>query len=244
MNKRNLSDRYTDLRIEKGLSQTELAAALSCNKQYISKFEDGSRSLSLSMLEKYADFFSVSTDYLLGRTDVKSNNSDIQSVCEYTGLSDKAVTNMRSLLTGQVSFDDLDEAITDSFKRIEKNELFGQEDLEYFSKAKGETLSACINALNTVLENNNVYDLLRHLDVYFNLDFDHKIKQTRINRRKGYLEICSNDEQDTIFSTLNLDTDVLQNTILSILKKHLNEMRATEPKYFIASIDEIQVPNK
>ena len=91
MDKRNLSDRYTDLRLEKGLSQTELAAALDCNKQYISKFEDGSRSLSLAMLEKYADFFGVSTDYLLGRTDVKTINADLAATCNYTGLSEEAI---------------------------------------------------------------------------------------------------------------------------------------------------------
>ena len=91
MDKRNLSDRYTDLRIEKGLSQTELATALDCNKQYISKFEDGSRSLSLAMLEKYADFFGVSTDYLLGRSDVKTTDSTVKGMCEYTGLSESAI---------------------------------------------------------------------------------------------------------------------------------------------------------
>ena len=96
MNKRNLSDRYTDLRIEKGLSQTELAAALECNKQYISKFEDGTRSLSLTMLEKYADFFGVSTDYLLGRSDVKTADTDIKAICEYTGLSEDVIIILRT----------------------------------------------------------------------------------------------------------------------------------------------------
>lgn len=94
MNKRNLSDRYTDLRIEKGLSQTELANALDCNKQYVSKIESGERALSLALLEKYADFFDVSTDYLLGRTDIKTNNIDVKSICEYTGFSEKSINTI------------------------------------------------------------------------------------------------------------------------------------------------------
>ena len=94
MNKRSLPDRYADLRHEKGLSQTGLAAALNCNKQYISKFEDGTRSLSLNMLQKYAVFFGVSTDYLLGISDIRSPDSEIQAVCKYTGLSEKAVERL------------------------------------------------------------------------------------------------------------------------------------------------------
>lgn len=91
MKKRNLPDRYTDLRVEKGISQTELAKEIDCNKQYISLIEKGDRDLSITMLERYADFFNVSTDYLLGRTDIKSTDTTIQSVCEYTGLSEKAI---------------------------------------------------------------------------------------------------------------------------------------------------------
>lgn len=97
MNKRSLSDRYMDLRIEKGLSQTELAKVLGCNKQYISKFEDGTRSLSMSMLVKYADFFDVSTDYLLGRTDIKTANIAVKEICDYTGLNEEAIKRLYGL---------------------------------------------------------------------------------------------------------------------------------------------------
>lgn len=91
MKKRNLPDRYTDLRTEKGISQTELANQLDCNKQYISKIENGERSLSLSLLERYANFFNVSTDYLLGRTDIKSTDTTIQDFCEYIGCNEAVV---------------------------------------------------------------------------------------------------------------------------------------------------------
>jgi transcriptional regulator with XRE-family HTH domain len=94
MEKRNLPDRYTDLRVEKNLSQTDLAKALDCNKQYISKLESGERTISLMLLEKYADFFNVSTDYLLGRTDIKTNNTKVQDICKYTGLSENAILFM------------------------------------------------------------------------------------------------------------------------------------------------------
>lgn len=96
MEKRNLPDRYTDLRVEKGISQTELAKEFDCNKQYISLIESGDRDLSITMLERYADFFNVSTDYLLGRTDIKSTDTTMKSVCEYTGLNEDNVKMLNS----------------------------------------------------------------------------------------------------------------------------------------------------
>ena len=56
-----------DLRLEKGLSQTQLAASLSVSKGIISMWENGKREPTLFYLEKVADFFNVSLDYLAGR---------------------------------------------------------------------------------------------------------------------------------------------------------------------------------
>ena len=46
-------------------------------------------------LEKLADYFNVSTDYILGRTDVKSPNTSIIGVCEYLGLTEQAVNSLQ-----------------------------------------------------------------------------------------------------------------------------------------------------
>ena len=56
-----------DLRLEKGLSQTQLAASLSVSKGIISMWENGKREPTLFYLIKLADFFNVSIDYLAGR---------------------------------------------------------------------------------------------------------------------------------------------------------------------------------
>lgn len=100
MDKRNLTDRYADLRIEKELSQTELAAALGVSKQIISAYENGDRPLSLDNLLKYADFFGVSADYLLGRTDIKTPKINVQKICDYTGLSENTVERLHGYSSG------------------------------------------------------------------------------------------------------------------------------------------------
>ena len=57
------------LRISRGMSQVELAKKLSVTKQTVSNWENDNIQPSIDMLERLADFFNVSTDYLLGRVD-------------------------------------------------------------------------------------------------------------------------------------------------------------------------------
>lgn len=62
-------ERLKDLRHSKGLSQKQLAEATGLSFSAIGKWEAGLREPSGYALIKLADFFDVTTDYLLGRSD-------------------------------------------------------------------------------------------------------------------------------------------------------------------------------
>lgn len=68
------------LREEKELSQVELAKKLNITSQSLSQYELSKRMPDIEMVNRLADFFNVSVDYLLGRIDVK--DSSILSVKE------------------------------------------------------------------------------------------------------------------------------------------------------------------
>lgn len=59
--------RLKELRIKNNLNQKELADKLGYKQNTISQWESGKRLMDSDTLEKIADFFGVSTDYLLGR---------------------------------------------------------------------------------------------------------------------------------------------------------------------------------
>ncbi len=59
--------RLKHLRQSKQLNQVQLAEKLGVKKQSVSNWENDNIMPSVEMLEKVADFFRVSTDYLLGR---------------------------------------------------------------------------------------------------------------------------------------------------------------------------------
>lgn len=55
------------LREKRGMSQRTLAQLCGLSKNMISKFEKGEKAPSVQTLGQIADYFGVSTDYLLGR---------------------------------------------------------------------------------------------------------------------------------------------------------------------------------
>lgn len=65
--KATLSERIRLLRSAIGLSQVEFSQRMGVTKQCVSNWENDNVLPSIEMLVKLADFFHVSTDYLLGR---------------------------------------------------------------------------------------------------------------------------------------------------------------------------------
>lgn len=61
--------RLKDLRKKRKISQLKLAMDLDMNQNSISRYENGEREADYATLIKFADYFDVSIDYLLERTD-------------------------------------------------------------------------------------------------------------------------------------------------------------------------------
>ena len=60
-----------NLRIDGGHTQKEIAEYLNVKQNTYSQYEIGVLNYPLDVVVKLADFYGVSVDYLLGRTDVK-----------------------------------------------------------------------------------------------------------------------------------------------------------------------------
>lgn len=68
--------RIKELREEKNISQLELAKKLNLTQQSISLYEKGDREPSIDVLKSIANFFNVSLDYLLGKSDIRNYDED------------------------------------------------------------------------------------------------------------------------------------------------------------------------
>jgi len=67
----SFSDRLKELRMSKGLKQQDMADLLEITSRHYQQYEYGKVDLPTSKTQALADFFNVSIDYLLGRTDFK-----------------------------------------------------------------------------------------------------------------------------------------------------------------------------
>lgn len=85
-----LNAKIKELRTSHGLSQVELGNELSVTKQTVSNWENNNIQPSVEMLVKIADYFSVSTDFLLGR------NNEI--TIDASGLSSKEIAHIQQIV--------------------------------------------------------------------------------------------------------------------------------------------------
>ena len=63
--------RIRDLREDRDLKQKQIADYLMCDQSLYSKYERGERPMPLEYADALADFYGVSVDYLLCRTNIK-----------------------------------------------------------------------------------------------------------------------------------------------------------------------------
>lgn len=75
------------LREEKNLLQEELGKVIGVSGRAIGNYEKGTRDMSTEIVIKLANFFNVSTDYLLGKSNERNQKNDINSELIKIGLS-------------------------------------------------------------------------------------------------------------------------------------------------------------
>ena len=89
-----LSERLKECRKKKGVKQSEVADRLNVQRQIISYYESGTRKPNLGDLIMLADFYNVSIDYLVGRTDTPTTDKDLRFICDYTGLTNTSISTL------------------------------------------------------------------------------------------------------------------------------------------------------
>lgn len=89
---KSIGMRINDLIIENGTNANSVAKKLNISKATMSDIiNDVDKGYSYKYFVDIANFFNVSVDYILGLTDVATNDKDLKFVCEYTGLDEKTI---------------------------------------------------------------------------------------------------------------------------------------------------------
>ena len=91
--KKAFGERIRNLRVEKGVSQGELAEYLNVTSSCVANWEIGSRAPDINIWGKLSEFFDVSVDYLCCRSNQKNyidkSESTTDNILDLSVLSDE-----------------------------------------------------------------------------------------------------------------------------------------------------------
>ncbi len=111
----NFGDILKKLRQDKKMTQEELAIKINSSRSNIANYENNNNMPSVEILDRLAKIFDVSTDYMLGKTNIKNNKLD---------LTDEDIKFIKSIKkldnTNKMIIENTMEALLDKQEKDEK----------------------------------------------------------------------------------------------------------------------------
>lgn len=165
---------------EKGKNASDLVRGTKISKSSISGYIIGKQKPSIIQIKKIANFFGVSSDYLLGLSNVKSTNEDVKTVHKLTGLSDEAIIELKKQYKMAIETDY--EHIYPMFKRgiSAINYLIANEEKYNLFKSLANFIWFETNNKELLVEQRKVVDDNTSLEYSFDMMID--IAKIRIDR--------------------------------------------------------------
>ena len=96
-----LAQTLKELRFKKNITQSEFANILGVAQQTVGSWEKNKSTPNYDLLKKIADYFNVTTDYLLGHKDLQNeelNEDEINLLTAYRQLNDNDKQLTKSML--------------------------------------------------------------------------------------------------------------------------------------------------
>lgn len=94
------SDRFKSLRVERQMSQQQMADFLHFSKSRVNMYERGEREPNLETMEDIADRFNIDLDYLIGRSDTPNRSNWLNSLSKAKpAQADELTSDERAMLS-------------------------------------------------------------------------------------------------------------------------------------------------
>lgn len=130
------ADKLFDLINEKKPKRhEEIANEIGVDKSSISKYINDNGEAGINSLVKIARYFDVSTDYLLGLTDVRSNDKSIKAICDFTGLKEYSIKCLKEMKDSNLT-NIINEFIDFLIENANEEILNSMDDVREISSAK------------------------------------------------------------------------------------------------------------
>lgn len=156
-----IGSRIEKLRTDRKQTQREVAEAIGVKRETINQWESGTRDLKTGAIVALAKHFGVTSDYILGLSTEKTTDAELKGVCNYTGMSERAVEIVRR----------------------RKDDLFFKESLEYLlsnDKLYDKLSSYLFSPLYEFFKNSDYFEYLPLKDsIRWVVEQPHMIEKTK-----------------------------------------------------------------
>ena len=152
--KKPFPTRLRKLMQENHVTQKTLGDAVGVRPQTISLYCTGQSLPDAEGITKICDYFGISADWILGRSETKSTDTTLTAVCEYTGLSEKAIR----IITGREAVDLVNEYSKEDLKLL--SDLLSDGALLLFLRdidASRQSIEKAIRTSEKMLSNPDCY---------------------------------------------------------------------------------------
>ena len=92
-----IGERIRTAREKMNMKQEDSASKLFCKREVVSYYENGNRDIKTDTLIRLSEILGVTTDYLLGLSKAQTKDIEVASICDYTGLSEKSIFELKQL---------------------------------------------------------------------------------------------------------------------------------------------------
>lgn len=86
--------RLKELRQSKGMTQSQLASKLGMSSRTIASYEQGVNEPSIATIKKLSELFDVTSDYLIGLTNIKTTDLTVATISNYLGLTPNTIFHL------------------------------------------------------------------------------------------------------------------------------------------------------
>ncbi len=148
----NVHIRIRQLRKDNKLTQPQFSKILNCDRFRVADIERAKSSPALHDIQLLSKHFNISTDYLLGLSEVRSVDPNIKMICDYTGLSENCVEILHKRLCQLEKHQQKAEEVKEEFQTAK--ETIG----EYYDDEYGYSLGGYEHALDTAIDETAKYE--------------------------------------------------------------------------------------
>ena len=206
------------------------------------KYVNGDVVCSIDKLALIADYYNVSTDYLLGRTKNPTVEEDVKQACETTGLSGEAIEvlhHIKNIADGTAFSKETQNDINETKQLKLWPADLKQEYINYNSEQERKLGETFIDTINAIFTASNFEKFIKELTIYINTDFLKKTPQEEETNKSKKIWSVVTDDKNEYDQRFIFGTDLIEQGIFASLQQFLQSLKNKDPKYRLVDIDTI-----